>query len=50
METVLADIKKELNQEKERSKKLQDDLSSLGEKETRLARSLTTVSFIGCII
>lgn len=45
METILADLKKELQQEKDRCKKLHDDLVTVGEKETRLARTLTTVSF-----
>ena len=44
METSLEGLRKELAQEKERCKKLQEDLKSLGEKETKLARNLTTVS------
>ncbi|XP_016843513.1 myosin-7 isoform X2 [Nasonia vitripennis] len=42
MESVLADLKKELQQERDRCKKLHDDLVTIGEKETRLARTLTT--------
>jgi hypothetical protein len=44
METVLSDLRKELSQERDRSKKLQDDFSSLAEKESKLNRSLTMVS------
>ncbi|XP_014208192.1 GRIP and coiled-coil domain-containing protein 2 isoform X1 [Copidosoma floridanum] len=43
IETDLTDLKKELAQEKERCKKLQEDLKSVGDKETKLARTLTTV-------
>lgn len=43
METSLADLKKELAQEKEKCNKLQEDLKSVGDKETKLARTLTTV-------
>ncbi|KAJ8684430.1 hypothetical protein QAD02_020222 [Eretmocerus hayati] len=43
METSLAEMRKELAQERERSKRLQDELANLTEKETKLGRSLTTV-------
>lgn len=43
METSLENLRKELAQEKERSKKLQDDVNGLSDKETKLNRTLTTV-------
>ncbi|XP_033207690.1 golgin IMH1 isoform X2 [Belonocnema kinseyi] len=43
METVLSDLRKELAQEKERNKKLQEDLTSFTEKETRISKALASV-------
>ncbi|XP_011496376.1 PREDICTED: protein MLP1 [Ceratosolen solmsi marchali] len=46
MEILIADLRKEVSQEKDRNKKLHDDLSTLSEKESKLARSLTTVETV----
>ena len=43
METVLSDLRKELAQERERNKKLQEDLTSLTERETRISKALASV-------
>lgn len=46
METVLSDLRKELAQERERNKKLQEDLASFTEKETRISKALASVSVL----
>lgn len=43
METTVNELKKELNNERDRYKKLQEDLSLLMEKENRLTKSLAGV-------
>ncbi|XP_058803627.1 trichohyalin isoform X3 [Phymastichus coffea] len=43
METTLENLRKELAQERERAKKLQDDVNALNDKETKLNRTLTAV-------
>lgn len=45
METVLSDLKKELAQEKETNKKLEEGLALATEKEARITQALTSVNF-----
>nr|XP_031826232.1 trichohyalin isoform X1 [Nomia melanderi]XP_031826233.1 trichohyalin isoform X1 [Nomia melanderi]XP_031826234.1 trichohyalin isoform X1 [Nomia melanderi]XP_031826235.1 trichohyalin isoform X1 [Nomia melanderi]XP_031826236.1 trichohyalin isoform X1 [Nomia melanderi] len=43
LEKTINDMKKELTQEREKSKKLQDDLSAYTEKESKMTQSMSTV-------
>lgn len=43
MEKTITELKKELNQEREKSKKLQDDLSAYTERESKMTQSMKSV-------
>lgn len=44
MEVTINDLKEEVSQEQEKCKKLQDDLTSYTERETKMSQSITSVS------
>lgn len=46
MEVVINELKEKLSQEQEKCKKLQDDLSSHTERESKISQSITTVSIL----
>lgn len=46
METAVNRLKKELEKEKEKSKKLQDDLAVHTDKESRITKTLATVKLM----
>lgn len=43
MEKTITELKKELNQEREKSKKMQDDLSTYTERELKMTQSMKSV-------
>ncbi|XP_076764138.1 uncharacterized protein LOC143431352 isoform X2 [Xylocopa sonorina] len=43
MEKTINELKKELSQEREKTKKLQDDLSAYSERESKMTQSMTSV-------
>lgn len=43
MEKTITELKKELNQEREKSKKMQDDLSTYTERESKMTQSMKSV-------
>lgn len=43
MEKTITELKKELNQEREKSKKMQDDLSTYTERESKMIQSMKSV-------
>lgn len=45
MEKTINDMKKELSQEREKSKKFQDDLSAYTERESKMTQSMSSVIF-----
>lgn len=46
MEATINDLKEEVSQEQEKCKKLQDDLTSYTERETKMSQSITSVSIL----
>lgn len=44
MEVTINELKEQLFQEQEKCKRLQDDLSSYTERESKLSQSMTSVS------
>lgn len=44
METTISELNEKLSQEEEKCKRLQDDLSSYTERESKLSQSMTSVS------
>lgn len=44
METTISTLNEKLSQEEEKCKRLQDDLSSYTERESKLSQSMTSVS------
>lgn len=46
MEKTINELKRELSQEREKNKKLQDDLSAYTERESKMTQSMTSVSVI----
>lgn len=44
LEKTINEMKKDLTQEREKCKKLQDDLSAYTEKESKMTQSMSTVS------
>lgn len=46
LERTINDLKKELSQEREKCKKLQNDLSGYSERESKMTQSMTTVSIL----
>lgn len=48
MEKTISELKKELSQEQERYKKLQDELSAHTERESKMTQSMTSVSVAVC--
>lgn len=43
METAINDLKEKLSQEQDKCKRLQDDLSSYTERESKMSQSMTSV-------
>lgn len=43
MEKTITELKKELNQEREKLKKMQDDLSTYTERESKMTQSMKSV-------
>lgn len=50
MEEIINDLKEKLTQEQEKCKRLQNDLSSYNEKESKMSQSITSVSIIFFIL
>lgn len=46
LEKTICDLKKELLQEQDKSKKLQDDLSAYTERESKMKQSMTSVAIL----
>lgn len=44
MEEIINEIKEKLSQEQEKCKRLQNDISSYTERETKMSQSITSVS------
>lgn len=44
MEEITNELKEKLSQEQEKCKRLQDDLSSYTERESKMSQSITSVS------
>lgn len=44
MEEIINELKEKLSQEQEKCKRLQDDLSSYTERESKMSQSITSVS------
>lgn len=50
MEEIINDLKEKLSQEQEKCKRLQNDLSSYNEKESKMSQSITSVSIFFFIL
>lgn len=46
MEVTMNEIKEKLSQEQEKCKRLQDDLSSYTERESKMSQSITSVNIL----
>lgn len=46
MEVTINEIKEKLSQEQEKCKRLQDDLSSYTERESKMSQSITSVNIL----
>lgn len=46
MEITMNEIKEKLSQEQEKCKRLQDDLSSYTERESKMSQSITSVNIL----
>lgn len=50
MEEIINELKEKLSQEQEKCKRLQDDLSSYTERESKMSQSITSVSIFFFIL